>query len=346
MLPAMLSSLRLHGRLHALAHPARALANNPLGDPGERVSLVYVPPGEGRFPVVMLLPGFAATHRSMVGYRLFEENTVERFDRQVAEGSCPPAILVMPDTMTRWGGSQFLDSDATGRYQTHLAEEVFADLDAAFPTLPEPEARAVAGRSSGGFGALRLAMDRPGVVSALGSHAGDALFDVTMRPMLTTAAIAIDRAGGLEAFARDVDAKRREGGPKGTGAFDALFVLASTAAYAPEPGAGWPHCRLPMDPASGELVPDVWARWRAADPAVRLAEDPDARARLAALRLVQVDAGDRDEHGLHFAARRMAALLEEAGARIAHVEFDGGHRGTSWRYGETLPRLISALATS
>ncbi|MEM1415763.1 MAG: alpha/beta hydrolase-fold protein [Myxococcota bacterium] len=339
----MIPGPALHGRLAALPHPARALRGNALGDPEERRSLVYVPPGEGRFPVVMLLPGFAATHRSMVGYRLFEPSTVERFDAQVAAGECPPALLVLPDAMTRWGGSQFLDSAATGRYQTHLAEEVFPDLDAAFPTIPKPEARAVAGRSSGGFGALRLAMDRPGVVGAIGSHAGDALFDVSMRPMLTSAAIAIDLAGGLEAFCASVDAKRLEGGPGGTGAFDALFVLASSAAYAPEPGIPRPHCALPMDPRSGELVPEVWARWLDADPVVRLAKDASARANVAKLQLVQVDAGNRDEHGLHFAARRLAAALGEAGAKVAHEEFEGGHRGTSWRYMHTLPALIGAL---
>ena len=342
----MLPSLGLFGRLAALHHPARALSGNALGDPGERTSLVYVPPGEGRFPVVMLLPGFAATHRSMVGYRLFEPSTVERFDRQVAEGSTQPAILVLPDAMTRWGGSQFLDSPATGRYQTHLAEEVFADLDEAFPTIPTPEARAVAGRSSGGFGALRLAMDRPGVVGAVGSHAGDALFEVSMRPMLTSAAIAIDRAGGLEAFVRGVEAKRFDGGMRGTGAFDALFVLASTAAYAPDVNAPWPHCRLPMDPSSGELVPEVWEKWLAADPVTRLSQGTAARERLASLSLVQIDAGNQDEHGLQFAARRLASLLETAGAEVAYEAFDGGHRGTSWRYVETLPRLIAALASS
>ena len=134
-----------------------------------------------------------------------------------------PAILVLPDCFNRWGGSQFIDSTGTGRYQTYLADEVFAFVDAEFQTIPKREARAAVGRSSGGFGALRLGMDRPDVVSVIGSHAGDAAFEVSMRPMLTSAAIAIDLAGGLQRFAEEIPVA----GPQNATQFDAIFVLAA-----------------------------------------------------------------------------------------------------------------------
>ena len=48
------------------------------------------------------------------------------------------------------------------------------------------------------------------MVSVIGSHAGDAAFEVSMRPMLTSAAIAIDLAGGLRAFAKEIPVGRTQ----------------------------------------------------------------------------------------------------------------------------------------
>ncbi|MCB9612220.1 MAG: hypothetical protein H6722_07190 [Sandaracinus sp.] len=331
---------RLHGRLVESRLPGRCLEGNALGDPAERDVLVYLPPGhdEGtrRYPTVMLLPGFAATHRSMVAWSPWKRSTVEVFDDQIARGETAPAILVMPDATTRFGGSQFLDSPATGNYQSYLVDEVVPHVDATFRTIAEASGRGVAGRSSGGFGALRLATDRPGTFAAIGAHAADASFDVTMRPMLTHAAIAIGRAGGLEAFARRVV----DGGPRDAMEFDAIFTLAASCAYAPDGDAPYPHCALPFDVRTGRIDEGAFARWRAHDPLERIAVSHEA---LRSLRYAIVDAGDRDEHGLQLAAREVAEALRAANVEVEHDEFEGGHRGTAWRYALTLPKLVAAL---
>jgi enterochelin esterase family protein len=334
---------RLHGRLVETRVAGRMLAGNLLGDPSERDLLVYLPPdydtSQRRYPVVTLLPGFAATHRSMVAWTPWKRSTIEALDDQIVRGECPPTIVAMPDSTTRFGGSQFLDSPVTGQHQSYLAEEIVAHVDTTFRTIADSSGRAVAGRSSGGFGALRLATDRPGVFSAIGAHAADASFDVTMRPMLTHAAIAIGRAGGVEAFARRVT----DGGPRDAMEFDAIFTLAASTAYAPEPDAPYPHCAWPVDPQTGRIDEAVFDRWRAHDPLIRIAASHDA---LGALRYAIVDAGDRDEHGLQLAARELASALRGAGVNVEHEEFEGGHRGTSWRYSLTLPKLVATLATS
>jgi len=325
----------MHGRLVRSPHDSKCLKGNHLGDPHLRDVLVYVPPGDGPFPVVMMLPGYAATHHNIVSYRLWQPNTIDVFDRQIAAGESKPAIVVLPDCMTRWGGSQFLDSPATGAYQTYL-EEVFAHVDGNLPTIQSREARAVVGRSSGGFGALRLAMDRPELVSVVGSHAGDVGFEISMRPMFVSAAIGLEQAGGLEAFC----AALPDGGPRGSAGFDAAFVVAASAAYAPEPERPLPSCALPFDPRTAELVPEVWARWLSHDPLGRVLT---SRAALAEMALVFVDAGNRDEHGLAFSARLLAEGLAEVGANVVHEEYEGGHRGTSFRYERSLPLLVDAL---
>ena len=328
----------MQGQVVRMPHQSRCLRGNPLGDPHERDLYVYLPPqydGTRRFPVVMMLAGFGATNHSIAAWSAWKPNTLELFDNLIVSGQCGPAILVLPDCFNRWGGSQFLDSEGSGQYQTYLADEIVPFVDAEFKTIADREARGVVGRSSGGFGALRLGMDRPDVVSVLGSHAGDAAFDVSMRPMLTSAAIAFDLAGGLEAFAREVPTK----GPQNATQFDAIFVLAAAAAYSPAPG-GFPFADLPMDPTTGQLRDGVWSRWLEQDPLARIDTSVAALRRMS---IIYVDAGNRDEHGLHFAARMLKDALLQHGLPVRYDEFDGGHRGTSWRYEVSLPQIVEAL---
>jgi enterochelin esterase-like enzyme len=331
-------SAPMKGRVVRVSHQSLCLSDNPLGDPHERDLYVYLPPqydGKQRFRVVMMLAGFGSTNHSIAGWSPWKPNTIELFDQLIAEERCKPAILVLPDCFNRWGGSQFVDSEGTGRYQTYLADEVFPFVDAEFQTIPKREARAVVGRSSGGFGALRLGMDRPDAVSVIGSHAGDAAFEVSMRPMLTSAAIAIDLAGGLRAFAEEIPVS----GPKNASQFDAIFVLAAGAAYSPDT-AGFPFAQIPVDPATGELRDDVWTKWLEHDPFVRI---ESSTAALQTMSLIYIDAGNRDEHGLHFAARMLKDALCERGLPVDYEEYEGGHRGTSWRYEVSLPKIVEAL---
>jgi hypothetical protein len=179
-------------------------------------------------------------------------------------------------------------------------------------------------------------MDRPDLVAAIGSHAGDAAFEVSLRPLFTATAIAYERAGGIEAFCARVSAE----GPSGRD-YDPLFFLAAAAAYAPEPSSPPPHAALPFDPRTAEPIAEVWERWLAHDPVRRIEQHREA---LRSMHLVFLDAGDADEYGLQFAARQLEVGLSAIGARVVYEEFAGGHRGTSHRWDASLPRLIGALA--
>jgi enterochelin esterase-like enzyme len=95
-----------------------------------------------------------------------------------------------------------------------------------------------------------------------------------------------------------------------------------------------------MDPATAELRDDVWARWLEQDPLRRI----DASgAALQTMSYIYVDAGNGDEHGLHFAARMLKDALAERGLPVHYEEYEGGHRGTSWRYEVSLPQIVEAL---
>ena len=85
---------------------------------------------------------------------------------------------------------------------------------------------------------------------------------------------------------------------------------------------------------------DAWAQWLEQDPVNRI--DHSAAA-LQMMSLIYIDAGDRDEHGLHFAARMLGDALRKRELPVQYEEYEGGHRGTSWRYEVSLPQIVEAL---
>lgn len=317
-----------------------ALAQNRLNDPATREVMVYLPPGYAdhsrRYPVVVVLPGYTATHRSLTNYRVFEPDFIERYERLRRENKVGDAIFVAPDCMTRFGGSQYLDSTTNGRYQTFIVEEVLPFVDAKYRTVPERAGRGVVGTSSGGFGALRLGIDRPEAFCAYGSHAGDCAFEVSIRPTFTSVSIVLSMGGGVDSFIRAFEKRGLRGGE-----FETVMTIASACAYSPAPDVDFPHAELPFDISTALPRPDVWGRWVDHDPLVRIKRKSDTFCDAA---FVYIDAGNRDEHGLQFGARGLAAELKGRPSELIYEEFEGGHRGLSHRYEHSLGPLVSALS--
>ena len=119
-----------------------------------------------------------------------------------------------------------------------------------------------------------------------------------------------------------------------------LNALAMAAHYSPNPAS--PHLGIdfPFDLETGEYRPAVWERWREHDPVTLI---PRRKGAVGKLRLIYVDCGTRDEHGLIWGARTVAAKLRAAGADPVYQEFDDGHMNVSYRYDSSLPSLVRAL---
>lgn len=331
----------LRGSIDRVRFRGAALEGNALGDPVERELLVYLPPSyatsAARFPVVFVLTGYASTNASLLNFKPWEPNFFERYERLLAEG-CPEAIFVLPDCFTRWGGSQFIDSSAVGQYQRYLADDIVPFVDERYRTLKSRETRAIVGKSSGGFGALRMLLDRPEVFSVVGSHAGDCAFELSIRPRFVEVAPVYEKHQGVAGF---VAKMAEQGAPRSQAEFHAMEIVALAAAYAPLESGPLPRGALPFDPYTAEILPDVWARWLAHDP-LELVEKRQNAVRSA--RFVFLDAGKYDEYGLQFGARMLAQRLSSVGASVHHEEFEGGHMGTGHRYDVSLPRILAVLA--
>jgi enterochelin esterase-like enzyme len=136
---------------------------------------VYLPPGYAthpsrRYPVLYLLHGvpgrpgaFLATVRMGVVQ-----------DELVALHRARPMILVMPFGST----GSFTDEEwangvgSRSAWETFLARDVVQQVDARYRTIRSGSARALAGLSEGGYGALNIGIHHPGEFRVLESWSG------------------------------------------------------------------------------------------------------------------------------------------------------------------------------
>jgi hypothetical protein len=335
-------SYPMAGRLEERAIDSHALIGNPLGDPHRRPLLVQLPPAydaepDRRFPSIYVLQGFRNQVDMWRNRHLWQPNPPEELDARFASGAVPPAIVTYVDAWTRLGGSQFLDSPGTGRYATYVDEEVVPFVDGAYRTLAKAEHRALAGHSSGGFGAMVHAMRRPDLYGGFASHAGDGLFELCFLPEFGAAAHAIrDRYGGsLRTFVDELMRPPVAGSPTADITLHGVYAMA--ACFSADADG---TVQLPFELDTGRLRPEVWDRWLAVDP-VRMA--PSHADALRLMRAIWLDAGRSDEYSLDLATQAFRAELAAAGVPDERVHFelyDGGHRHSSWRY----PLAIGWLA--
>lgn len=324
-------SIELAGRLDEHSFESTLLDDNPLGDPHVRPLWVYVPPGydvepERRYPSIYLIQGLTGQLDMWRNRSAFRRNPPELMDQLFASGEAPPAVLVWVDCWTSLGGSQFLDSPATGRYHTYLCEEVVPWVDGRYRTLADPAHRGIAGKSSGGYGAMVTPMLRPDLFGGFATHAGDALFETCYLPDFRRSVRALrDHYDG--SFDRFWDSFRSR--PAFSRPTDHVLLndWCMAACYSADDDG---NVHLPYDTRTGELMPEIWERWLAWDPVRMASRHAEV---LRSRRAIYIDAGTRDDAFLDLGAEAFRKVLEELGVTDFRFElFDGTHMSIEYRY--------------
>ncbi len=331
------------GRIDEHVIDSQALTGNPLGDPHRRPIWVYTPPGYDehpaeRYPSIYVIQGLTGQLDMWRNRRAFAGDPLELTDEMFAAPDAPPAIVVYVDAWTSLGGSQFLDSPATGRYHTYLCDEVVPFVDGQYRTQPQPQHRGIAGKSSGGYGAMVTPMLRPDLFGGLATHAGDALFEVAYQPDIREAVRALRDEYDFSFDGFWADFRSRPGRPrKSDGSL--LNVYCMAACYSADADG---TVQLPFELRTGRLRPDVWDRWLAWDP-VRMAPGHDDALR--GMRAIWIDAGRSDDFYLDLGAEAFRAQLDTLGIRdqVRFELFDGTHAGIEWRYPLALRFLAERL---
>jgi hypothetical protein len=182
-------------------------------------------------------------------------------------------------------------------------------------------------------------MLRPDVFSALASHAGDALFELSMAPGIAKSIrtlrdhfdssyeVFLERFAAADSFDYD------RHGP--------IEMYGYAAAYSPDetnPG----KALVPFDPESGRLIPDVWQLWLEHDPVHMAAGHADA---LRSMKRIYLDAGRGDEYFLDLGAQAFSAELDKLDVEHTLELFDGKHGGITYRYPGAIRELLMALAS-
>jgi S-formylglutathione hydrolase FrmB len=325
-------SVDYQGRIDELELESDALRGNPLGDPHVRPVWVWTPPGydgsDRRYPSIYAIQGMTGQIDMWRNRFAFRPNVLELVDAAGLD-----AVIVFVDCWTSLGGSQFLDSPATGNYHTYLCEEVVPFVDARYRTHADAAHRGIAGKSSGGYGAMVTPMLRPDVFGGLATHAGDALFESCYQPEFAKVARSLrdHYDGSYEKFWEDFRSR-----PALSRQDDMWLVNAYCMAACYSAG------ELPFDTATGALKPEVFERWLAWDPVRMVPSHADA---LRSLRAIWIDSGSRDEYYLDLGAEAFRRALADIGVTDVHFElFDATHGAIEYRYPLALRYLAERLS--
>ncbi|HUF52176.1 MAG TPA: alpha/beta hydrolase-fold protein [Dehalococcoidia bacterium] len=301
-------------------HESDVLKGNPLGDPHVRRFPVYVPPDydanpEKRYPVMYMLIGFTGAGHMYLYRRFLRDSMPDILDDLTLNAGMPGVICVFPDCLTSLGGSQYVNSSATGRYEDYLVDEIVPFIDSEFRTTGM---RGCIGGSSGGIGSFIMSAKYPEVFQAFADHSGDSAFEYCYLgdvPKCVQALAKYDYK--IEDFVRQIP----EIQPKDDDFQILLNMAAMSACYAPNPDSplGWD---LPFDPYDGTLRPDVWEKFRAHDPVNMVEKYAD---NLRRLRFAFVDCGTKDQFHLFLGSRQLHRQLEAHGIEHVYEEYDSDH---------------------
>ena len=263
--PVTIERIKVHGR---------SIEGNLEGETADRDVLVVLPPGyrssgAKRYPVVYALHGYSIGAEQWI----HEIHVPQTAERAFAKGA-REMIIVLPDSKTVYGGSMYSSSVTTGDFETFIAHDLVAYVDAHYRTIPDRRSRGLAGHSMGGYGVARIGMKHPDVFGAL----------YLMSPGLT---IRPADAGSAQARA-DLKAVRSPADAASL-PFQSKAQLAVAAAWSPNPSN--PPLYLDLPDTDGAPRQDVLAKWDANSPLSFVDQYVGA---LRQYRAIAMDVGDQD----------------------------------------------------
>lgn len=321
---------------------SKLLAGNPAGVPTKRPLHVYLPKSAKSMKskdlaTIYCLAPWTSAGRTLMHWQPFKEALPYRLERLINEKKIPPCVLVCPDLYTEYGGSQYIDSDFFGPHGTHIIEEIIPYVEQQFPVKPGAAHRAVFGRSSGGYGALRLAMDFGESFGAVACHSGDMGFDLLFQADL------IVLSKKLVKYDYDVQAFLqycRQAEKLASGDVHLLMLLGSCGFYSPS-RTHKDGFEMPIDLYNGSKKDDLWQQWLQHDPVQRIDQKIENFKKLSYFYL---ECGLRDQYNLLYGARQFHEKLKTYGMSHDYYEFKDNHSGTDYRYDTSLPKLLDVIA--
>lgn len=285
--------------VEAVMVPGPSLEGNLEGNATVREAMVVLPPSyatspDRRYPVVYYLHGFAIDGRNFYNFMKVPEAVA----RNAAEGS--EFIVVVPDTLTRMGGSMYSNSVTTGNFRKFIATDLVAHIDSKYRTIARREGRGLAGHSMGGYGTWVVAMTYPETFDSIWAQSACCVSPRTETVESAAAMAAVPYEG--------VDQS----------GFGMRAGLASAVAWAPNPQNPPYYVDFPI--RDGAIDPLVIAKWANNSPLAMVASHLDA---LKSFDAIGADVGDQD--GLVRDDTLIHEELEKFGIAHEWAIYEGTH---------------------
>ncbi len=150
-------------RVEKLTVHSPSVEGNLEGNSPDRTVFVVLPDSydakkKQRYPVLYFLHGYNSTAQSYMERTKFDD---------ALKASKLDLIIVLPDSMTKWGGSMYSNSPTIGNFEDFIAKDLVNWVDGKYRTVANKASRGLAGHSMGGYGTLRLGMKHPDIFGAL-----------------------------------------------------------------------------------------------------------------------------------------------------------------------------------
>lgn len=317
----------------AVEIPGKILAGNPLSDPVERRAAVFTPTFAGptsNLITVYYLPGYGGCSEDFLGSK--GAGFVRMIQGLADKGI--PLRMVIPDCRNRWGGSQYLNSMAQGNYADYVLEEIVPHFETFNGQRAASGRRIIAGHSSGGFGALRLAMLAKDRFSAVVALSPDLDFEVTHKKFALNHLVKSVSPSQMRDYLAPPDSMIAPGSSL------VQMMLGLSAAYAPRLTGELKTFEWLYD-EQGRWREEVWQRWLEADPVVIARRNHGI---FKPSHKVYLDGAERDEFEAQKGARTLWGLIREH-TNANFFESPGGHsdfieerlaRGLEWVFDKQL----------
>lgn len=254
-----------------------------------------------RYPAVYEVPGFGGDHEPAYGIVRMNANAQAREN----------AFWIVLDPEGPNGHNLFADSANNGPVGRALVEELIPALEARYPLIARPDARATRGHSSGGWSSLWLALTYPDIFGACWSSSPDPVdfrrfqrVDIYSSPNFYTqpgpagapeelASYTVN--GAVRMTIRQENQMEEVLGPLNTSAqqWDSWMAV-----FGPRDGEGHPAALY--DPQTGVIDHAIAEQFRPYDICDRVRKDPARYLPLFRDR-VRLIVGDHDSYDLHMA---------------------------------------------
>jgi len=293
--PVAVEHIKVHGT---------ALEDNLEGDAVDRDVIVFLPPSYAsgkarRYPVVYALHGYSIGAEQW-SQEIHVPQTIEGAFAQGAQ----EMIVVLPDSKTVHNGSMYSSSATTGDFETFIARDLVAYIDAHYRTIANRASRGLAGHSMGGYGATRIGMKHSDVFGSV----------YIMSPCCLTAR----GAGPSNPDAEKTLAAVKTPADSAALSFGLRAQLASAAAWSPNPKN--PPLYLDLPTKDGVVQQDVIAKWAANAP---LSFIDQYIGNLRQYRAIAIDVGDQD--GLRAGASQLHEILDTYAIANSFEIYSGTH---------------------